>query len=113
MMLDRLVERQSGGIVLRACGRRAGAVFALLALVGVASNASALTIDGGPFYAGSGGVTGSCGVTGDPCTGTATVTCSGLNSSGFQNLYYGIRNDSVVNGIKMAGNSGPVFSVDQ
>jgi hypothetical protein len=84
-----------------------------LATASIATNASGLTIHGGPTYAGSGGVTGSCTVSGNACTTGATVTCSGLNASSFQNLYYGIRNNLQVSGLKQAGNAGPVAGTDQ
>jgi hypothetical protein len=103
--------------VSRAWRPRTGQPAALvgLLLLAVASRAVALTIDGGPFYAGSGSVTGSCSVTGAPSlSGGATVTCTGLNPASFQNLYFGIRNDQFVNGETMTGtapaaNSGAVY----
>jgi hypothetical protein len=73
-----------------------------------------LLINGGPTLAGGGEVTGLCTTSGNACTNAgATVTCSGLNPSAFQNLYYGLRNDSVVDGVKDAGTAGPVAGVDQ
>lgn len=84
------------------------------AILGLASSASALTLHGGPVYAGSGGVTGNCSVSGNAClTAGATVTCTGLNASAFRNLYLGIRNDSTVNGVKQLGTLGPVAGTDQ
>ncbi len=86
----------------------------MVAVLGAASNAAALAIHGGPTYAGSGGVTGSCLVSGNAClTAGATVTCTGLNPSSFQNLYYGIKNNAVVNGVKEVGSAGPVAGTDQ
>src|SRR5215475_10083743 len=83
-----------------AVDRARGALIALIALLGGASSASALNIHGGPFYAGTGGVTGSCTVSGNACTDAgATVSCSSLNPGSFQNLYYGLRVDSTVNGV--------------
>jgi hypothetical protein len=85
-----------------------------LAVVALASSASALPISGGPFYAGSGGVNGVCNATGNACsTAGATVTCTGLNPSLYQNLYFGIRNDLFVNGVKQVGTAGPVAGTDQ
>jgi hypothetical protein len=90
------------------------ATFGLVAVLGAASIAWALTLHGGPTYAGSGGVTGSCVVSGNACTPPgATVTCTGLNPGSFQNLYYGIRNDQFVNGVKEVGSAGPVAGTDQ
>src|SRR5689334_9115796 len=90
------------------------AALGMLAILGVASSASALLIHGGPTYAGGGAVSGSCTATGTTClTGGATVTCTGLNPSDFQNLYLGIRNDNFVNGLKEVGNAGPVPGTDQ
>ena len=92
-----------------------GALLAVLAVCGGASRATALIVDVGPVYAGAGGVTGSCVVTNNNnlCTTGATVTCSSLNASSFQNLWFGIRNDQVVNGDKEVGTAGPVTNVDQ
>jgi hypothetical protein len=57
-------------------------ICAALTVIGIATAASALTIHGGPLYAGSGGVTGSCTASGNAClTAGATVTCTGLNAS--------------------------------
>jgi hypothetical protein len=71
--------------------RRFAQLVTLVATLGSAFQVSALTIHGGPTYAGSGGVTGSCSATGNACLAAgATVTCTGLNASTFQNLYYGI-----------------------
>src|SRR6188508_1674023 len=92
----------------------ASIVYASLLVATIASSASALPIHGGPLYAGGGGVTGTCSATGNACSNAgATVTCSGLNASSFQNLYYGIRNDQQVSGLKEAGNAGPVAGTDQ
>jgi hypothetical protein len=90
------------------------AVIAMLALLALPAGASALVIHGGPFYAGSGGVTGTCSVAGNAClTAGATVSCTGLNPGAFENLYFGIRNDVFVNGVKEVGNAGPVAGTDQ
>jgi cysteine-rich repeat protein len=87
-----------------------GAALGVLILLGVVSAASALTLDGGPTYSPPGG--GTCSVSGIPSitAGGATVTCSGLNPAAVQNLYFGIRNDSNVNGDSETGTSGPSAS---
>ena len=113
-----LVGPQRGKSAANPVARRTtvtwGALFAAIALLGASSSASALTIHGGPFYAGAGGVTGSCTVSGNAClTAGATVTCTGLNPASFSNLYFGIRNDQSVNGVKEVGTAGPVAGVDQ
>src|SRR5215475_9120816 len=96
----------------RRLARRA-AVVAALGFAAAAQSASALVIHGGPTYAGSGGVTGSCTTTGNACvTAGATVSCTGLNPGAFQNLYFGIRNDTFVNGVKEVGTGGPVAGTD-
>src|SRR6185295_12428249 len=81
-------------------------VLGLLAVAGLASNAAALTITGGPSLSPPGG--GSCVVGGTPCqTGGATVTCTGLNPSAVRFLYYGVRADTFVQGDSETGTSGP------
>src|SRR5262249_10951962 len=91
-----------------------GALLAMLAVIGVPAGASALTIHGGPFYAGTGGGAGTCTVSGNACTNAgATVICSGLNPASFQNLYYGIKNNAFVDGVKQVGTGGPVAGTDQ
>jgi hypothetical protein len=83
------------------------APLGVLALLGVAASASALTITGGPTYSPPGG--GSCSVspavdaTHGPSVQQATVTCSGLTPSANTHLYFGIRNDQFVNGDTMTG----------
>jgi hypothetical protein len=76
-----------------------------VALLGAASSAPALTLTGGPVYSLPGG--GSCTVSGvaSRLTG-ATVSCTGVNLGAHTNVYFGIRNDSNVNGLAMDG-SGP------
>lgn len=92
---------------------RTAAIIAL-SLFASAPQAIALVIHSGPAYAGSGGISGSCTVSGNAClTAGATVTCTGLNPSAFQNLYYGIKNNAFVNGVKQVGTSGPVAGTDQ
>jgi len=94
--------------------KRFWGILVVVWLLGWSSVAAGLTVHGGPLYAGSGGVTGSCTVSGNAClTAGATVTCSGLNPSSFQNLYYGIRNDQFVDGVKEVGSGGPVAGTDQ
>ena len=114
----RTTESKHGGrgMLQRWIGQSGATVMALV-LVTVASNAGALIVDGGPFYAGSGGVSGSCTVSGTPSlSGGAMITCTGLNPNNFQNLYFGIRNDQFVNGETMTGvapaaNSGAVYRI--
>jgi len=84
------------------------ALAAAIGSIAAGSPAAAVTFDG-IVYAGTSPVTGSCMVTGIPCqAGGATITCTGLNPSLFANLYFGIRNDQVVNGETMTGTAGPV-----
>jgi hypothetical protein len=93
---------------------RLAATIGAAAVLALASTASALVINGGPYYAGSGGVTGSCTTSGNACTTAgATVTCSGLNPLAFQKLYFGVRNDQFVDGDKEYGIGGPVANIDQ
>ena len=71
----------------------------LVALLAGVQSAAGLTLNGGPIYAGSSPLTGSCTYSGNPCTTTgATVTCTSINAGAFLNLYYGLRNDGSVNG---------------
>ena len=102
---DTMALTVSANVIRRAPRRstmNVAATFGLLALLAIASSASALVIDGGPTYSPPGG--GSCSVTGTPClTGGATVTCTGLTPSVVQNLYFGIRNDTFVIGDTMTG----------
>jgi len=87
--------------------------LAMLAWLGLASNASALILTGGPSYTLPGG--GSCVVSGIASqAGGATVSCSGLNLAAHTHVYWGIRNDINVNGNTMTGTapaaaSGAVF----
>jgi hypothetical protein len=77
------------------------ATAALLAVVGMASNASALILSGGPVYNLPGG--GSCtvsGTAGNSPSG-ATVSCTGVNLSAHTKVYFGIRNDTNPNGTTM------------
>ena len=76
---------------------------ALLASLGVASQASALIITGGPVYTLPGG--GNCTVSGIPSTGMAgaTVSCSGVNLAAHTHVYFAIKNNSNVNGNTMTG----------
>src|SRR6266478_5046755 len=86
------------------------ATLGMLAVLAVAARASALTIDGGPVYAGTAStpVSGaSCTVAGTPCaTGGATVTCTGLPTGAI--LYYGIKTNSFVEGDTEVLTTGPV-----
>src|SRR5262249_3564070 len=111
----RIVRREVSPKSRRTPGWAINAVATLaIALLGVTTSASGLTLSGGPFYAGSGGVTGTCTGSGNACTTAgATVVCSGLNPGSFQDLYYGIRNDVFVNGVKEVGTAGPVALVDE
>ena len=78
------------------------AVLAGLVTLGLATSAPALVITGGPVYGLPGG--GSCTVSGDPSKGTgATISCTGVNLSAHSNVYFGIRNDTNVNGNSMTG----------
>ena len=92
------------------------ASLALLASLGVASQAAALIITGGPVYTLPGG--GNCTVSAVPSTGTgAIVTCSGVNLAAHTHVYFGIKNDTNVNGNTMTGVApaaagGEVFRYD-
>ncbi len=61
---------------------------------------------------------GSCTVTGVACQdGGATVTCTGIDETGLDGLYYGIRNDEFViadtqTGLEPVPSSGAVFRFD-
>src|SRR5437899_7860407 len=86
---------------------------AVLAVLGVAPRASALTITGGPVYTLPGG--GSCSLSGTAASasGGGTWTCTGVNTSAHTHVYFGIRNDTNANGNTMTGASpsgGSVFS---
>ncbi len=79
-----------------------GGVFSALTLLVLASTASALTLTGGPTYTLPGG--GSCTTSGvSTQTGGTTVSCTGVNLGAHTNVYYGIRNDTTVNGNTMTG----------
>lgn len=68
----------------------------------LASSASALILSGGPAYTLPGG--GSCSSTGIASqTGGAVVTCTGVNVSGHTKVYFGIKNNTSVNGQTMNG----------
>ena len=74
--------------------------FALLAWLTSAGSASALILTGGPVYTLPGG--GSCTVSGFTCNGTgATVSCTALNLGAHTHVYFGIKNDTNVNGNTM------------
>ena len=80
---------------------------AVLVGLGLATtSASALVITGGPTYTLPGG--GTCTVTtGVPGIGSgATVNCTGVNLAAHSNVYFGIKNNTNVNGLALDG-SGP------
>ena len=78
--------------------------LAMLVALGLASNASALTLTGGPVYSLPGG--GSCTFAGVASqTGGATVSCTGVNVSAHTHIYFGIRNNLNVNGNTMNGSA--------
>ena len=80
------------------------AAVALLALLGAASSAPALVLTGGPVYGLPGG--GSCSVSGVASqTGGATISCTGVNLSPHTHVYFGIKNDTNVNGNTMTGSA--------
>ena len=82
-----------------------GALLSALALLTPASDAAALVITGGPTYSLPGG--GSCTVSNVHSRSTgATVTCTGVNLGVHSNVYFGIKNNTSVNGIAYDG-SGP------
>lgn len=88
-------------------------ILAMLVWLGLASNASALILTGGPTYTLPGG--GSCTVAGVAShAGGATVSCTGVNLAAHTKVYFGIRNNLNVNGNTMTGTapaagSGAVF----
>ncbi|MDX2167872.1 MAG: hypothetical protein SF182_12435 [Deltaproteobacteria bacterium] len=83
-------------------GTCARIIVATLAVLGLASQAPALIISGGPTYTLPGG--GSCSVSGTTgATGGATLTCTGVNLAAHTKVYFGIRNSSVVNANSMTG----------
>lgn len=93
------------------------ALVATLIWVCVASSASALIISpGSPSYSLPGG--GSCSVSGFAIqTSGATVTCTGLSLSSHTKVYFGIKNNTDVNGNTMTGaaptaGSAQVFRYD-
>jgi hypothetical protein len=79
------------------------AAIALLAVVGMGSNASAVILTGGPVYVLPGG--GSCSVTGTTGVAGATITCTGVNLGAHTKVYFGLRNDINANGNTMTGAS--------
>lgn len=93
-----------GRLVGHICGpRHKGlAIVGVLACLAVSSKAPALILSGGPEYLLPGG--GSCTVSGVACqTSGALVTCSGVNLAAHTKVYFGIRNDTNVNGNTMTG----------
>ncbi len=79
-------------------------ILALLVSLGLASNASGLTLTGGPTYNLPGG--GSCTVSGVASqTGGATLSCTGVNPAAHTHVYFGIRNNLNVNGNTMNGST--------
>src|SRR5438876_2332330 len=86
---------------------------AVLAVLGVAARASALTITGGPVYTLPGG--GSCSLSGTATSASTggTWTCTGVNTSAHTHVYFGMRVDTDANGNTMTGatpSGGSVFS---
>ena len=77
-------------------------ILAMLIWLGLASNASALILTGGPSYTLPGG--GTCSVGGIASqTGGAIVSCTGVNLGAHTHIYFGIRNNLNVNGNTMTG----------
>jgi hypothetical protein len=75
---------------------------AVVASAGFAASASALILTGGPVYTLPGG--GSCTVSGFTCNGTgALVSCTAVNLGAHTHVYFGIKNDTNVNGNTMTG----------
>ncbi|MEO8601496.1 MAG: hypothetical protein ABI629_02860 [bacterium] len=99
----RATDSADGGVVMmgvRQAMKRAG--FAMVALLGLSTSASALIITGGPVYSLPGG--GTCTVSGTPCTaGGALMTCSGVSLSSHTKVYFGVRADANINGQTMTG----------
>src|SRR5207249_8061986 len=86
---------------------------AVLAVLGVAGRASALTTTGGPVYTLPGG--GSCALSGTAASASTggTWTCTGVNTSAHTHVYFGMRVDTNANGNTMTGvtpSGGSVFS---
>ncbi len=80
------------------------ATVGVLALLGLPSSASALTISGGPVYSLPGG--GSCSISGIATnTGGATVSCTGVNLGAHTKVYFGVKNDTNVTGNTMTGSA--------
>ncbi len=105
---DSIAALVSGGSSMSGGGRRS-LWLAVCLLVGLASTGSALTITGGPVYTLPGG--GSCTVSGTTCaTGGATVSCTGVNLAAHTNVYFGIKNDTIVNGNTMTGTAATAGS---
>src|SRR5207244_8857537 len=74
---------------------------AVLAVLGVAPRASALTITGGPVYTLPGW--GSCSLSGTAASasGGGTWTCTGVHPSAPPHLYFGMRGATNANGHAM------------
>ncbi len=84
-------------------------ILAMLLSLGLASSASALIVTGGPTYILPGG--GSCTVAGVASqTGGATLSCTGVSVSAHTHVYFGIRNDTNVNGNTMTGTAAAAGS---
>jgi hypothetical protein len=96
------VAVQASARPMRRAPRKGFVISGVLALLGVASSAPGLILTGGPEYILPGG--GSCTVSGVTSqSGGALVTCSGVNLGAHTKVYFGIRNDSNVNGNTMTG----------
>ena len=75
---------------------------AIVAMLGYSSSAAALVITGGPVYSLPGG--GSCTVANVTTTGTgATVSCTGVNLAAHTRVYFGIKNNTIINGASTNG----------
>jgi hypothetical protein len=93
----------------RTAGVARGALMAVGLLVGWVTMGSALTITGGPVYTLPGG--GSCTVSGTTTlAGGATVSCTGVNLGAHSNVYFGIKNNTIVNGNTMTGSAATAGS---
>ncbi len=87
-----LTMKRTGGV----------AAIAIAALLGMASSGAALVITGGPTYSLPGG--GSCTVANTTTTGTgATVSCTGVNLAAHTRVYFGIKNNTIINGASTNG----------
>lgn len=122
-----LVRPQGGraaadGVAVRGCSQPTGralrcwsiksvALLGIVAMLGLASSASALILTGGPTYSLPGG--GGCSVTGiSSRTGGATITCTGVNLGAHTKVYFGLRNDNGPNGNTMTGVDPAASSAD-